>query len=147
MPGSVSPQAVTSASTCSSSSPGFLITSLLVKEVFDTGKISIAGFYARRARRILPAASLVTIVTVLGAWLWFPVTRLEAVMQDAFTVIVYVVNYRFVAEQTEYLNADQMPSPFQQFWSLAVEEQFYVLWPLLLIGLLFLAERSPDASS
>lgn len=122
---------------------GFLITSLLVKEVFDTGKISIAGFYARRARRILPAASLVTIATVLGAWLWFPVTRLEAVMQDAFTVIVYVVNYRFVAESTEYLNADQMPSPFQQFWSLAVEEQFYVIWPLLLIGLLLLVKRHP----
>ncbi|MDN3240604.1 acyltransferase family protein [Glycomyces tritici] len=122
---------------------GFLITSLLVKEVFDTGKISLAGFYARRARRILPAASLVTVATVVGAWLWFPVTRLEAVMQDAFTVIVYVVNYRFVTEQTEYLNADQMPSPFQQFWSLAVEEQFYLLWPLLLIGLMFLAGRSP----
>jgi peptidoglycan/LPS O-acetylase OafA/YrhL len=122
---------------------GFLITSLLVKEVFDTGKISIAGFYARRARRILPAASAVTIATVIGAWLWFPVTRLEAVMQDAFTVIVYAVNYRFVATETEYLNADQMPSPFQQYWSLAVEEQFYVVWPLLLIGLLALAKRSP----
>lgn len=122
---------------------GFLITSLLIKEVFDTGRISLAGFYARRARRILPAASAVTIATVVGAWLWFPVSRLEAVMQDAFTVIVYVVNYRFIAQQTEYLNADQMPSPFQQYWSLAVEEQFYVVWPLLLIGLLSLVGRAP----
>ena len=120
---------------------GFLITSLLVKEVFDTGKVSIAGFYARRARRILPAASVVTIATVVGSVLWFPVTRLESVMQDAFTVIVYVVNYRFVAEQTEYLNADQLASPFQQYWSLAVEEQFYLLWPLLLIGAVLLARR------
>jgi peptidoglycan/LPS O-acetylase OafA/YrhL len=122
---------------------GFLITALLVKEVFDTGKISIVGFYARRARRILPVASVVTMATALGAWLWFPVTRLEAVMQDAYTVIVYVVNYRFVSEQTEYLNAGQMPSPLQQFWSLAVEEQFYIVWPLLLIGLMFLVGRSP----
>ena len=65
---------------------GFLITSLLVKEVFATGRISIAGFYARRARRILPAASAVTLATVLGSWLFFPVTRLEAVMQDALHV-------------------------------------------------------------
>ncbi|MCD0444355.1 acyltransferase [Glycomyces sp. A-F 0318] len=122
---------------------GFLITSLLVKEVFDTGKVSIAGFYARRARRILPAASVVTVATVVGAWLWFPVTRLEAVMQDAFTVIVYVVNYRFIAQETEYLNADQMPSPFQQYWSLAVEEQFYLVWPLLLLGLLLMVKRDP----
>ncbi|GAA2301370.1 acyltransferase family protein [Glycomyces scopariae] len=122
---------------------GFLITSLLVKEVFDTGKISIAGFYARRARRILPAAMAVTIATALGAWMFFPVTRLDAVMQDALAVIVYIVNYRFVAEQTEYLNADQMPSPFQQYWSLAVEEQFYVVWPLLLLVLLLLAGRRP----
>ncbi|THV28028.1 acyltransferase family protein [Glycomyces paridis] len=122
---------------------GFLITSLLVKEVFDTGKVSIAGFYARRARRILPAASLVTVATIAGAWLWFPITRLEAVMQDAFTVIVYVVNYRLIAQESEYLNADQMPSPFQQYWSLAVEEQFYLVWPLLLLGLLLLVKKDP----
>jgi peptidoglycan/LPS O-acetylase OafA/YrhL len=122
---------------------GFLITSLLVKEVFDSRRISIAGFYARRARRILPAASAVTIATALGAWLFFPVTRLEAVMQDALAVIVYIVNYRFVSEQTEYLNAGQRPSPFQQFWSLAVEEQFYVVWPLLLLALLLAVGRNP----
>jgi peptidoglycan/LPS O-acetylase OafA/YrhL len=122
---------------------GFLITSLLVKEVFDTGRISIAGFYARRARRILPAASVVTVATAIGAWMFFPVTRLDAVMQDALAVIAYYVNYRFVAEQSEYLNADQMPSPFQQFWSLAVEEQFYVVWPLLLLALLLCIRRDP----
>jgi peptidoglycan/LPS O-acetylase OafA/YrhL len=122
---------------------GFLITSLLVKEVFDTGRISIAGFYARRARRILPAASAVTVATAAGAWLFFPVTRLDAVLHDALAVIAYYVNYRFVAEQSEYLNADQMPSPFQQFWSLAVEEQFYVVWPLLLLALLLCVRRSP----
>ncbi|GAB3228781.1 acyltransferase family protein [Glycomyces halotolerans] len=122
---------------------GFLITSLLIKEVFDTGTISLADFFSRRARRILPAAGIVLIATVVASWLWFPVTRLEAVMQDAFTVIVYAVNFRFIIEQTEYLNADQMPSPFQQYWSLAVEEQFYLVWPLLLLCLLVMAKRAP----
>ncbi|MFB9659171.1 acyltransferase family protein [Glycomyces mayteni] len=122
---------------------GFLITSLLVEEVFATRTVSIAGFYARRARRILPAASVVTIATVAGAALWYPITRLESVLQDAFTVVVYVVNFRFVAEQTQYLNADQLPSPFQQYWSLAVEEQFYLVWPLLLLGAAALSKRDP----
>jgi peptidoglycan/LPS O-acetylase OafA/YrhL len=122
---------------------GYLITSLLLGELLKTGKVSLAGFYARRARRILPAASLVTIATAAGAWLWYPITRLEAAMQDAFTVIIYVVNYRFIADETEYLNADQLASPFQQFWSLAVEEQFYLVWPLLLIGVALLAKKAP----
>ncbi|MCH7232372.1 acyltransferase [Glycomyces sp. L485] len=122
---------------------GFLITSLLIKEVFDTGTISIAGFYARRARRILPASTAVTLVTVVAVVAWFPVTRLEEALRDAFAVVVYMVNYLFVISSTEYLNADAMPSPFQQYWSLAVEEQFYMVWPLLLLCLLLVVRRVP----
>jgi peptidoglycan/LPS O-acetylase OafA/YrhL len=121
---------------------GFLITSLLVKEMHETGRISIAGFFARRARRILPAASLVLIATLIASWVWFPVTRIQEVMQDAFMTVIYIVNYRFVVESVEYLNADAMPSPFQQYWSLAVEEQFYMVWPLLLLAVLALAGRN-----
>ncbi|MDN5744081.1 MAG: acyltransferase, partial [Nocardioidaceae bacterium] len=123
---------------------GFLITSLLVQEIFDTGMISLSGFFARRARRILPAATAVTAATAIAAWLWFPITRFEAVMHDALTVIAYVVNYRFVFTETQYLGADALPSPFQQYWSLAVEEQFYLVWPLALLCLLLLVRRRPE---
>ncbi|GAB3656928.1 acyltransferase family protein [Glycomyces tarimensis] len=122
---------------------GFLITSLLIKEVFDTGRISLGAFFSRRARRILPASTAVTVATVVGAVLWFPITRLEEALTDAFAVVVYLVNYRFVLASTEYLNADAMPSPFQQYWSLAVEEQFYMVWPLLLVCLLVAVKRVP----
>lgn len=125
---------------------GFLITSLLVKESFATGTISLAGFFSRRARRILPAATAVTVVTAIAAWLWFPITRFEAVMNDALAVVAYVVNYRFVVENTEYLNADALPSPFQQYWSLAVEEQFYLVWPLALLCLLLAFRRRPEVA-
>jgi len=123
---------------------GFLITSLLVQEVFDTGTISLSGFFARRARRILPAATVVTAGTAIAAWLWFPITRFEAVMHDALAVIAYVVNYRYVVTETQYLGADALPSPFQQYWSLAVEEQFYLVWPLALLCLLLLVRRKPE---
>lgn len=122
---------------------GFLITSLLVQEMFTTGSISLAEFFARRARRILPAATVVTVATAIGAWLWFPITRFESVMTDAVAVIAYVVNYRFVIETTQYLNADALPSPFQQYWSLAVEEQFYLVWPLALLCLFLAVRRRP----
>ena len=120
---------------------GFLITSLLLREATTTGSISITGFYARRFLRLLPAAALVTAATVLAAIKWLPPLRAPQIALDGLFATVYGLNYRLAAVGTEYLNADAAPSPLQHFWSLAVEEQFYVVWPLLLLGAFALRRR------
>jgi peptidoglycan/LPS O-acetylase OafA/YrhL len=112
---------------------GFLITSLLLRELASTGRISIAGFYARRIRRLLPAAMLVTAVTVVAAYRVLPPLRASQVALDGFATTVSGLNYRLAAVGIDYLRGDASPSPLQHFWSLAVEEQFYLVWPLLLL--------------
>ncbi|GAA1672255.1 SGNH hydrolase domain-containing protein [Glycomyces endophyticus] len=120
---------------------GFLITSLLLREMDRTGRVSITGFYARRAVRLLPAAAIVLAATLAAAWLWLPRTRLPDIATDAAAAALNVVNLRLAREGTDYLNADAAPSPLQHFWSLAVEEQFYLLWPLLLLAIALVARR------
>jgi peptidoglycan/LPS O-acetylase OafA/YrhL len=112
---------------------GFLITGLLLRERDSTGRVSIARFYARRAVRLLPAAVLVLVVTLVAARFMLPVVRLGSFAKDALAATGYVANFRFAWTGTDYLSADQSPSPFQHFWSLAVEEQFYLFWPLLIL--------------
>ncbi|MQW75858.1 acyltransferase family protein [Nocardioides sp. dk4132] len=120
---------------------GFLITQLLLREVARTGRVSLRGFYARRARRILPAATLVTLVT-LGASVWL-LSALDAleVVKDAAWATIFAANIRFAAVGTDYFARDQLPSPLQHYWSLAVEEQFYLVWPLVLVACVLLARR------
>jgi len=113
---------------------GYLITSLLLREAASTGRISILGFYARRVRRLLPAALLVTAVTVVAAYRWLPPLRAPQVALDGLVTTVYGLNYRLAGVGIDYLRSDAAPSPLQHFWSLAVEEQFYLLWPLLLVA-------------
>ncbi|NRQ36833.1 acyltransferase [Nonomuraea sp. NN258] len=119
---------------------GFLITGLIVRDL-EARTFSLADFYARRARRILPAAGIVLLVTAVAAWLLLPPLRVADVAADVFTAALYVVNWRFVAAQTDYLAADRDPSPLLHFWSLAVEEQFYLVWAPLLLVAAFLARR------
>ncbi|WP_436526972.1 acyltransferase family protein [Actinoplanes sp. HUAS TT8] len=111
---------------------GFLITGLLLREAAE-GRISIRRFYARRALRLLPAAAVVLVTTLIAAKLWLPAIRIGDLSKDALSAAGYVANLRFAETGTDYLNADAPPSPFQHFWSLAVEEQFYLVWPLLLL--------------
>ena len=111
---------------------GFLITGLLAGEVERSGRLSVAGFYGRRARRLLPVAALVTVATVaVGWWVLSPLDRGD-LSADALATSTYTINLRLAAQHYDYLRADLFPSAFQQFWSLAVEEQFYLVWPLVL---------------
>ncbi|MFE2043480.1 acyltransferase family protein [Streptomyces sp. NPDC059477] len=112
---------------------GFLITSSLLRELSTTGRISIRTFYARRALRLLPASTLVVVATLAGSWLFLSKARFTEYAGDALSSALYAVNFRYALSGTDYLAEGSPPSPFQHFWSLAVEEQFYLLWPLLLM--------------
>jgi len=119
---------------------GFLITGLLLKEVRDSGTISLGTFYARRARRLLPAATLVLLVTVVGSYQVFGENRANRIAEDAQWSALFASNFRFIQQGTDYLGAQQPPSPLQHYWSLAVEEQFYVVWPLVIMALAAVAK-------
>jgi peptidoglycan/LPS O-acetylase OafA/YrhL/ABC-type Fe3+-hydroxamate transport system substrate-binding protein len=121
---------------------GFLITSLLVREYERDGRLSFLDFYARRARRILPLASLVLLATLGAAAVELSPARLNSIAHDGIWTSFFGANFHFAAVGADYLNATAPPSPLQHFWSLAVEEQFYVVWPaLLLIGMKLFARR------
>lgn len=118
---------------------GFVITGALLREQRRAGRISLARFYGRRARRLLPA-SIVTIVAVVGAaFAVFHRARAEQIFGDGVAAALFVSNWRFAAEGSDYFAATTGLSPLQHFWSLSVEEQFYLVWPgLLIIAILFL---------
>ena len=112
---------------------GFLITGLLRREILATARIDFVSFYARRARRLLPAALLVIAVTVVASALVLSRLRLPDVAGDAAAAAAYVANYRFAISSTDYLASAAAPSPLLHYWSLGVEEQFYLVWPLLIV--------------
>jgi peptidoglycan/LPS O-acetylase OafA/YrhL len=112
---------------------GFLITGLLVREVERTGGLSLLGFYARRAKRLLPAAGVVLATTAVLVWLFVPRVEWRVFGGDIAASAGYVINWRLADRSVDYLAEDVGASPVQHFWSLAVEEQFYLVWPLLVI--------------
>ncbi|MEZ5097632.1 MAG: acyltransferase family protein [Nocardioides sp.] len=115
---------------------GFLITQLLVREVAGTGRLSILGFYARRARRILPAATLVLVATAIATALWLGPVRAPEALRDTVWAAFFAANIRFARSGTDYFGQGLPPSPVQHYWSLAVEEQFYLVWPLVMLVVL-----------
>jgi peptidoglycan/LPS O-acetylase OafA/YrhL len=119
---------------------GFLITGLLWEELQTTGRVRMGAFYGRRARRLLPAAVLVLMVTAAASWVWLSPLQARGATRDAAAAALYVANYRFALQRTDYL-ADASPSPLQHYWSLGVEEQFYLLWPLLLLVVFLAGQR------
>ncbi|GAA3024303.1 hypothetical protein GCM10020229_39510 [Kitasatospora albolonga] len=121
---------------------GYLITHLLVREAVTTGRIRLGEFFARRARRLLPSAALVLgVVALAGAWLTVPLRRTD-LEYDVLAAALSIGNWRFIAQQTDYLAAGRDESPLLHFWSLAVEEQFYLFWGPLLAAVVFFAGRA-----
>ena len=120
---------------------GFLITGLLLREHGRTGRLSLREFYARRARRLLPAAVLVLACTNLLSWLLLNGERAGQVLRDSVWALGFLANERFAAIGTDYFDETRPASPVQHYWSLSVEEQFYLLWPALLLLALWLGRR------
>jgi peptidoglycan/LPS O-acetylase OafA/YrhL len=111
---------------------GFLITSLLVSEKESRGTISLSSFYARRVRRLLPVSAVVAVTTLMASWIWLEPLRLRSVANDVLAVATFSSNFVFASRGADYLQSTLPPSPLQHYWSLAVEEQFYVVWPVLI---------------
>jgi peptidoglycan/LPS O-acetylase OafA/YrhL len=120
---------------------GFLITSLLVAEWGRSGAIALRAFWARRARRLLPA--LFALVAAIGIYYAVagPTKAVPGLQGDGISTLLYFSNWHQVAAGTNYFAASGPVSPLQHTWSLAIEEQFYVLWPLLVLGILSCARR------
>ena len=118
---------------------GFLITTILLREITSPQKLSLPDFYRRRIRRLVPAAAAVLAVTSAAAFLVFGPGRAAAILEDAVWSFFFMGNWRFAASGTDYLHAGTAVSPLQHFWSLGVEEQFYLAWPWVLMAGIALA--------
>jgi peptidoglycan/LPS O-acetylase OafA/YrhL len=112
---------------------GYLITELLVKEVQHTGNVDFARFYARRIRRLLPAALLMLVCTLLVAFAVLSPIEIVRIAKSAIATATYTSNAWFVLQSTDYFSAGVDTNPLLHTWSLAVEEQFYLVWPLLVL--------------
>lgn len=111
---------------------GFLVTMSLVRSVERTGRVGVAAFYSRVARRIFPPALVVLVGVVVLTVLLLPMTRWRGILGDVVASALYVVNWRLANNSVDYLAAQNAASPVQHYWSLAVQAQFYLVWPLLL---------------
>ena len=112
---------------------GFLITGLLWREATGTGTVRLRSFYGARARRLLPASALVGVITMIASFALLSPLRVPRVLDDGITSALYVGNMWFIMRGVDYF-ASRLASPFQHYWSLGVEEQFYLVWPALILG-------------
>src|SRR5688572_5742181 len=114
---------------------GLLITSLLLDESRRTGAVDLARFWSRRARRLLPALLLVVAAAALYGAVLAPRGSLAGLRRDAIATLFYVANWRYIQAGADYFEATAAPSVLRHTWSLAIEEQFYLVWPLVVWGL------------
>jgi peptidoglycan/LPS O-acetylase OafA/YrhL len=122
---------------------GFLITSLLLAEITSTGGIRLGAFWARRARRLLPALAVLLIAVALYAHFVAATNELDRIRWDGIWTMLYAANWREVFGHADYWAMFSAPSPLQHTWSLAIEEQFYLVWPLVM---LVVARRARDVA-
>ena len=120
---------------------GFLITRQLVDSVGKRGLSALPTFYTRRIRRLLPAGAVVVITTILAARLIAPALQVKSIAIDGIFTTFYGLNYRLAISGTQYLHQTDAVSPLQHFWSLGVEEQFYVFWPVLIVAVCWIGRR------
>jgi peptidoglycan/LPS O-acetylase OafA/YrhL len=124
---------------------GFLITGHLLREVRRTGRIDLPGFWAARVRRILPAAFAVILAVLAATLAFLPTTQWKTVGTAALASAFSVENWVLAANAVDYLAAEEEPTALQHFWSLGVEEQFYLFWPLLVLLAVWLARKRAGA--
>ncbi|WP_285249788.1 acyltransferase family protein [Pseudarthrobacter sp. fls2-241-R2A-168] len=120
---------------------GFVITLGLVREHETAGRVSFRDFYFRRVARILPAGILAIVVTVTVSYFAFFTERANGILQDGLWAMFFSANWRFALTGTDYWSEDAPISPLQHYWSLGVEEQFYFVWPLVLVLVLGMAVK------
>lgn len=114
---------------------GYLITGLIIKEIELSKNFSFARFYLRRAKRLLPASLSILVATAILAWIFLPTTIRANLGKDVFAASIYISNYLFAFWENDYQNLNATPSPVIHYWSLAVEEQFYLFWPIIIYTL------------
>ncbi|MBX0300985.1 acyltransferase [Cryobacterium sp. 1639] len=120
---------------------GFLITAHLLSEVERTGTVSLSKFWARRVRRLLPAAFTVLGASLAAAFVFLPKSLFEQALFEIGASAIYLQNWVLAGDSVDYLAADNKPSIVQHYWSLSVEEQFYIVWPLLIVGTVWVAAK------
>ena len=119
---------------------GFLITNLIAREILDTGRLKLGRFYLRRARRLLPAvAAMLTVVTIASLTVWRD--QLATLKGGVLASLGYVTNWWLIADDQSYFNSTGRPSMVQHLWSLAIEEQFYLVWSVAIVALVGIAAQ------
>ncbi|WP_258064282.1 acyltransferase family protein [Arthrobacter sp. ZGTC131] len=120
---------------------GYLITSHMYREIVRTSSVGLLKFWARRVRRLLPASFLVLFASLAGVLLWVPSTVWEVSARQLAASAFYVQNWVLANDSVDYSAQHNDATVAQHYWSLSVEEQFYVVWPLLVLGLLYLTPK------
>jgi peptidoglycan/LPS O-acetylase OafA/YrhL len=120
---------------------GYLITRILLVQKEKAGRIDLPGFYARRIRRLMPAVIVLVLVVVAREALYGDILELGSRLRDAIATLFYVENWNLISQADQYFAEGTSASPLRHAWSLSIEEQFYILWPVLLIPVIAIGRK------